>query len=453
MILRIVIKNLHSFKDETEFNLLPGKPTRLKHHKYHLRNGVEILKLSAIYGPNGAGKSNLVNAIELIQEFVTSERLNGTLNNQKFKLSVSSNSQPIELGIEFYIDQKLFFYTFSLDNGKILEEFLSVATSKNREEKMLFHRILKDEKTIINFYKGFSDNKSNKLLKELIEKDLLKQDQPLFYLLNSLSNSAFKEIKSAYNWFAAKLVVLKPSSKPVAMPLKLDRNIRLKKFADNLIFNFNTGITAIKIEKDDIKDFFGKEDQRDVEEAISHLKDNINGMVEMIGSNGDIVNVVNDNGKIVVNSLLYEHLTDLEEPVTFSFEEESDGTQRLIEYIPALYDIINNDYTYIVDEIERSIHPVMIKELISKFSHDQETKGQLIFTTHESNLLDQDILRTDEIWFAEKNRSGATKLYSLSDFKEHNTIDIRKGYLNGRYGAIPFASNLQDLNWNHDTPE
>jgi AAA15 family ATPase/GTPase len=105
---------------------------------------------------------------------------------------------------------------------------------------------------------------------------------------------------------------------------------------------------------------------------------------------------------------------------------------------------------YIVDEIERSIHPILIKELISKFSKEENTKGQLIFTSHESNLLDQDILRTDEIWFAEKNNRGETKLYSLSDFKEHSTIDIRKGYLQGRYGGIPFISNLQDLNWHKE---
>ncbi|MCD8264035.1 MAG: hypothetical protein LUD02_07645, partial [Tannerellaceae bacterium] len=95
---------------------------------------------------------------------------------------------------------------------------------------------------------------------------------------------------------------------------------------------------------------------------------------------------------------------------------------------------------------------ILIKELIRKFSLDKETKGQLIFTTHESNLMDQEIFRQDEIWFAEKDINGSTDIYSLSDFKEHSTIDIRKGYLTGRYGSIPFLGNLQDLNWHtYDT--
>ncbi len=125
-------------------------------------------------------------------------------------------------------------------------------------------------------------------------------------------------------------------------------------------------------------------------------------------------------------------------------------TVRLLDFVPAFCDIITINKVFIIDEIERSIHPLLIKELIRKFSHDEKTKGQLIFTTHESNLLDQEIFRQDEIWFVEKDKNGSTDLYSLNDFKEHKTIDIRKGYLNGRYGSIPFLGNLRDLNWYKD---
>ncbi|MBK6622688.1 MAG: ATP-binding protein [Saprospirales bacterium] len=121
--------------------------------------------------------------------------------------------------------------------------------------------------------------------------------------------------------------------------------------------------------------------------------------------------------------------------------------RRLLDYLPALYSVIHSPKVYLIDEIERSIHPLLIKELARKFSHNESTSGQLIFTTHESILLDQDIFRPDEIWFAEKKKDGATEIHALSEFKEHHTIDIRKGYLNGRYGAIPFLGNLKDLKW------
>ena len=113
--------------------------------------------------------------------------------------------------------------------------------------------------------------------------------------------------------------------------------------------------------------------------------------------------------------------------------------------------MLTNERVYIIDEIERSMHPILIKELIQKISGMQNVRGQLIFTTHESNMLDQSIFRPDEIWFAEKDSLLSTKLYSLSDFNVHATANVENGYLNGRYGAIPFLSNLKDLHWNYDT--
>ena len=101
----------------------------------------------------------------------------------------------------------------------------------------------------------------------------------------------------------------------------------------------------------------------------------------------------------------------------------------------------------LIDEVERSLHPILIKEIITKLSESETAKGQLVFTTHESCLLDQDILRPDEIWFAQKDQDQATQFYPLSDFNIHKTANIENGYLNGRYGGIPFLSNLKDLHW------
>ena len=157
--------------------------------------------------------------------------------------------------------------------------------------------------------------------------------------------------------------------------------------------------------------------------------------------------MVKEGDEVFAKRLLLEHRGEDGLHYEFRLEEESDGTLRLLDFIPAFQEVTFEQKVLVIDELERSIHPLMAKELVNKFSQDAETKGQLIFTTHESNLLDQSIFRQDEIWFAEKDKTGSTDLYSLSDFKEHNTTDIRKGYLNGRYGAVPFLANLQDLNW------
>ena len=128
--------------------------------------------------------------------------------------------------------------------------------------------------------------------------------------------------------------------------------------------------------------------------------------------------------------------------------QESDGTQRLLDFIPAIVSILHNDSTYIIDEIDQSLHPALIRALIQKIMNDDTTQGQIVFSTHESNLIDLEIFRQDEIWFAEKDKAaGSTQLYSLSDYKPRYDLDIRKGYLQGRFGAIPFLDDLKNLNW------
>lgn len=172
-------------------------------------------------------------------------------------------------------------------------------------------------------------------------------------------------------------------------------------------------------------------------------------MISMLNSNRNEIILVKEDEKIMVYSLKIEHTGKDNRIALFELDEESDGTNRLLDFIPVFQGLVKKEVVYVIDEVERSIHSLLIKELIRKFSLEKKTRGQLIFTTHESNLLDQEIFRKDEIWFTEKDKHGATDLYSLNDFKEHITKDIRSGYLNGRYGAIPFLGNLKDLNWNN----
>jgi len=117
---------------------------------------------------------------------------------------------------------------------------------------------------------------------------------------------------------------------------------------------------------------------------------------------------------------------------------------RLLTYIPMMKMLLDKPVVFLVDEVENSIHPMLIKAFLKLFTENPNSQGQLIYTTHECHLLNQKDIRADEVWFCQKN-DGATKLYSLNDYKEHNTIDIEKGYLAGRYGAIPFLGNLMEL--------
>jgi uncharacterized protein len=140
--------------------------------------------------------------------------------------------------------------------------------------------------------------------------------------------------------------------------------------------------------------------------------------------------------------------------IPLDLAEESDGTRRLLELIPALHDLHTRDATYFVDEIDRSIHPLLVWKFIEFFLNScANANRQLIVTTHESNLLDLDLLRRDEIWFAEKDQAGATRLYSMVDFKVRKDHEIRKHYLQGRFGAVPFLGNLDRLLETEHAPE
>ena len=141
-------------------------------------------------------------------------------------------------------------------------------------------------------------------------------------------------------------------------------------------------------------------------------------------------------------------LPSQKDSVLFEIYEESDGTQRLFDLIPALIELSNNDRVFVIDEVDRSLHPNLTKSLIEYFLlNSKGLKNQLILTSHESSLLDLKLLRKDEIWFTEKRPSGSTSLYSLEEYKPRFDKEIRKGYLQGRFGAIPLISNLKDLGW------
>ena len=111
-------------------------------------------------------------------------------------------------------------------------------------------------------------------------------------------------------------------------------------------------------------------------------------------------------------------------------------------------DTLSADCNYVIDELDRSLHPTLVRTLVSRIVNDKNMKGQLIFTTHDAGLLDGKVFRNDEIWFAEKDReTQSTHLYTLDEFKPRADLDLEKGYLNGRFGAIPFLARFNELNW------
>lgn len=443
MLLRFSTENILSFKEAVEFNTFPS--SRSHSHEWHKVqcDYVRALRLSAIYGANGAGKSNLLKCIALLKQMVNSDKISDLAIREDlfFKLGNDGKDRPSELAIEFFSSGNIFYYHIAFQNLTIIEEELCLS-SKNADN-VIFSRKGEDmhiTHSFINamgnesFAAGFTET-----AKRMIRPDMLALSFFGKYYPNELPLT-----KEAFDWFDDMQVVV-PSMSTELLPHTLDVDTDFAAVVNQMLPDL-TGISKLEVRREVLTEEIIKNDPR-LLKASAFLKSNPNTVYTLRASNGDVSNVTIENGEFIRKTLLSVHINSSGNDVEFDFIEESDGTRRIIEYMPLLYSVLKLDKVFIVDEIERSIHPIMIKSIISKISENKEAKGQLIFTTHESCLLDQAIFRPDEIWFAQKDVEQSTQLYPLSDYNIHNTANIENGYLNGRYGGIPFLSNLSDLKW------
>ena len=454
MLVRVVVKNIYSFgNEEVEFNMLPSpRYSRLSNHKYDLNN-MKLLKMATIYGANGAGKSNLIKSINLLQEMVQNVEKPRAIRACKHRFNISEELNPI-IGIEFINNEKTYVYAIEFNENHIVNEELYISGLGKKDDDIVFTRKLVDlNSTELQFDSTFEEDQEGKVLKQVILKNLLKPNKSLMKTLAELDNPLLSDTKSAYDWFDKRLQIITPDSKPQAIAHTLAIDDNFHKYAEELMCSFHIGIKGLRTEKTTIEEFFKGNSIDEMDELIDNLDSSPSKMMVLRSNRGEEILLFKDkDNKIYVEKLKILHERHDHNILEFDLEDESDGTIRLLDFIPAFRDVVYKSRVYIIDEIERSIHPLLIKKLVEKFSSDNATNGQMIFTTHESNLLDQSIFRQDEIWFVEKNSLGSSDIYSLSDFKEHNTKDIRKGYLSGRYGSIPFLANLDDLSWHkYDT--
>lgn len=437
MIIRFVIDNVLSYGEQKEFNTIASKTLKtLPEHKYD-HEGFKYLKLSSIYGANGSGKSNLIKSLDLLKGLVLHLYSSSTANSNRFKFREDKTQTMV---IEFISDDTAFLYGVKLSGPNIATEELYLSGLGKMEDKLIFERNT-DKKglTTITFSSEYEKNEKSKVFKEVLM-DFIKPHETILGLLSKRSNEYLADTQKAYRWFAHYLQIVTTSIQANALAHFVDTDKELYRYATDTMKSLNVGIASLAVEKVPVDDFF-KGDRNQLEHVKKVLEDSPQTILHM----GGLAIVKEPNG-IYVKTLKIGHSNGRYEKM-FDLHEESDGTRRLLDFMPIFNGLLSKKVVFVIDEIERSIHPLLIKELIRKFSEAKESMGQLIFSTHESNLLDLTIFRKDEIWFVEKDSSGNSDVYPLSDFKVHHTIDIQKGYMKGRFGSIPFLGNLRDLNW------
>lgn len=437
MLLRVEIENFLSFYKSSSFDLFPNlKRTTFPSHIYS-NTDIPVLKQSVIYGANGSGKSNLLNAIDFIKEFVLNKSFinKDVINSSKFRLLESENEYPVKLSIEFKGNNNYYKYSFELEINNVIEK-LFVSGIGKKDDELIFSR----EGYKVKMKKSVSQeitNATTKLLKKNPYSSLLSLNNE-FPIINDV------RVKDSFEWFQQNLKVLRLNRVFPSLIDMMSKNRQLLNFANNIFNNIGLGVQSLEIKSDSINKIIeeGLEDDSNLKELLNERLESNQGIARM-KNDKVLFAIVKEKEEQVIKRFVFNQLGKNGFKGKMDIEDQSDGTVKLLNLIPALFDAIEKEYTICIDEIENSIHPSLISSLISFFSKSK-SKGQLIFTTHETELLNQQkLMRPDEVWFAEKHE-GDTKLYSLNDFKEHNTINIKNGYIEGRYGGIPFIGNLED---------
>ena len=392
------------------------------------------LRMAAIYGANGAGKSNMLKGIDFIKLLVTNKDF---LNQSKvsryfYALKDDPASQPITLTIEFVTKAgKAFIYSVGIGEEGIRSETLMESGLGANENKNVFTR----EGETLSFAVKPSDE-VQQMIKAWLEKNPFAS---LLTINNDMPVLSDENIDIVKHWFQEELVLIGFQSVNPNLIKLFKRNKEITEFTSDLFKAVDLGINTVKVQTEDFDEWIRSHNEEQL--PIEELNKMQSGGISQINGNRITRQFTIEDGVREISQMIFEQFGKDGFSKDMDIVAQSDGTVRLLTLVPAFYGAIKKGKTVLIDEIEHSIHPHLIRELV-KFFSQQETTGQLIFTTHETCLLDQKFIRTDEVWMVEK-KDGSTHMYSLNDFKIHNTINIANGYMEGRYGAIPFIGDLK----------
>lgn len=441
MLLNFKIRNVFSFKELQEFSFAAGKSSRMKEHVIETNN-ISVLKFSSIYGANAAGKSNLVKALELMKGIVLRSIPHYDFEYY-YKFQEVTRMEASYFEVEIIINDNTYSYGFECDFKKstIINEWLYKI--QNNNEKVIFERS-NNNITYENYFSEKTKNKLNQYTLDFINKN----NMLVLKFLNTDKDSLYEYektniLKEIYQWFLDDLNILEPNSILITTEdFKINQQI-LK--LTNYLKYFDTGIE--RIETKTLTFRLRNEEEKTLNEMLTKIKNNAANKFEKITSLFILFDdlyliTISKTGDISIETLLFIHKDEKE--YEMNFRNESKGTKRIIELSMILLNDEENKL-FVVDELDKSLHPKLTSKFVELFLKNNNN-NQLLVTTHESRLLDQDLLRRDEVWFVSKV-NNKSNLYSLEEYNVRFDKKIDKAYLEGRYSGIPlFDEELLEKN-------
>jgi AAA15 family ATPase/GTPase len=417
MLIEFTVKNYRSIKDAQTLSMVKAKGSELEESNTFVPNApgsVPLLRSAVIYGANAAGKTKVLGAIAAMERIVRTSASGQEGDNvpiTPFLLDRTSRNEPTEFEAIFINNGIKYQYGFAAKNTHIVEEWL-IAHPKGRPQRW-FDRVFNEE-TEENEY-SFGDNFSGQ--KSVWRKATRKN--ALFLSTAVQLNS--DQLKPVFNWFKEKIRPTHAGDSTFGYTMDLweaDESARREILDFLKVADLDINNIRIDRGKFDIKSLLGDSADAFKEEVIQQL-----GNIDI--PNVEAVHETKDGDLISLNMMI----------------DESDGTENIFSFAGPWIHTLKAGYILVVDELHNSLHPKLVKYLVNLF-HNNETNpsnAQLIFTTHETSMLNQDVFRRDQVWFCEKNEEKSTVLYPLTDFRPRKgREDLESSYLSGRYGALPF---------------
>lgn len=411
------VKNFRSFNEQQMFSLIKSKSDEHPNNAFsiHENSNFSLLKTVAIYGANASGKSNFLKALSTMKRIVTGNYQRGDkLPITPFKLNSSTIDQPTEFEITFIVDNVRYQYGFSASATQIYDEWL-FAYPKGHAQKW-FERIW-DQETQSYDWKFSSFLLGSKQI-------WLQSTRENALFLSTAVQLNSEQLKPIFDWFND---ILHFSNSDGFTPI-FTANLCEDNKSDILEFlkTADFHISDINVEKKElnISDFPTEMPEQLKDFLAKNLKGEKGLRLETIH--------IDNNGK----------------QVPFDFHDESDGTQKFFAFAGPILDVLRNGYVLCIDELNVNLHPKLVKFLVELFHHPESNpkNAQLIFTTHETSILTQDVFRRDQIWFCERSKEQSSILYPLSDFSpKKGKENLELGYLSGRYGALPFIRTFKGV--------
>jgi hypothetical protein len=417
MLIEFKVTNFRSINSTQTLSMVaaPTKEANLRNNIFS--SGIEdlqnLVKSVAIYGANAAGKSNLIEAMDFVQDFVrdsAKESQDGEpiKNVVPFLLDKVNPNLPSEFELLFVADDILYEYGFALNNQQVIHEWLF--TYPQSQAQRWFERIYDEETNEYNW-----DLNEQKLTARCQFWQETTRNNALFLSTAVMLNST--KLKPVLNWISKNLVVFTVKTHlsnflTVDFCQDVDNKQKILEFLQAADLN----IADFELEEHDLPD--------------------------------DLPAKIREDLLKIPQKLNFLHsINETDDLIAFPIEFESEGTKRLFRFAGSLMDILENGKTLIIDELDNSLHPSIVRFML-EFIHNPKLNrhnAQIIFTTHDSSILDNSLLRRDQVWFVEKDKQQSTQLYPLTDFKPRPFESLQKGYLEGRYGALPFIGDLENF--------